>query len=63
MINMKDVDNIRKAQEMSVSLANSILSKRQIVKKISRELKIDTETIRTYLEIDLIKLLDTSSRL
>lgn len=60
MIKMEEVDNIRKVQDAYSKELDKNLSRRQIVKKISKKLKLDRELVYTYLDINLQILLDTT---
>ena len=57
------VTNTKEVQTLYYELVDQNLSKRQIIKKISKELNLGENLVREYLEIDLDKLLDTTSKL
>ena len=57
------VTNTKEVQTLYYELVDQNLSKRQIIKKISKELNIGENLVREYLEINLDKLLDTTSKL
>jgi len=57
------VTNTKEVQTLYYELVDQNLSKRQIIKKVSKELNLGENLVREYLEIDLDKLLDTTSKL
>lgn len=57
------VTNTKEVQTLYYELVDQNLSKRQIVKKVSRQLNLGETLVREYLEINLDKLLDTTNKL